>query len=62
MELRSGQFSSCVLCVVGFNAFSSFKGNSGYLAGVDMVQSVKESSENFVCCGTMWQLCLFKIT
>jgi len=61
MELRSGQLSSYVVCVVVFNALSSFKGNSGYSAGVDLVQSVKESSENCVCCGTMWQLCLFKI-
>jgi len=30
-----------VLCVVGFNAFSSFKGNRGYSAGVDLVQSVR---------------------
>ena len=58
MELRSGQLSSCVVCVGGFIAVSSFKGNSGYSSGVDLVQSVKESSENCVCCGTMWQLCL----
>jgi hypothetical protein len=37
------------VCVVGFSAFSSSKGNCDYSARVDLVQSVKKSSKQCVC-------------
>jgi len=47
--------------VVNFSAFYSFKGNRGSSARVNLVVSVKESSEQCMCSGTIWQLCLANI-
>jgi hypothetical protein len=47
------------VCVVGFSAFYSFKGNRGYSARVDLVQGVKESSEQCVCEVELTGSCVF---
>jgi uncharacterized Zn finger protein len=50
------------VCVVGFSVFSSFKGNRGYSARVDLVQSAKKVPNSVcVCAVVLSGSCLSKI-